>query len=128
MPTFDFKNIIDKIVQGAIASISNPFIVIAALTVAIYGLLSHFTDLGSIFEFPEIQPLEVFFTTEDHNAMLDLVLYVVDFQNLYYFYSVISIATVGFINFMIVFSVSCIGAISIFMSYNSIRRALKDYT
>lgn len=127
MPTFDFSNIIRKIVQAAISAVSNPFIIIGALTVAIYGLINSFTSLTSIFQFPEISSEQLPFDNWDDNAFRDLILYVFDFNNLYYFYSIIRIATQEFINFMIGFSISCIGSISIWMGYNGIRRALKDY-
>lgn len=128
MPTFDFSNIIRKIVQAAVSAVSNPFIIIAAITVAIYGLIDSFTSLTSVFQFPEIHAEELPFDNWDSNAFRDIILYVFDFQNLYYFYNIIRIATQELINFMIGFTISCIGAISIWMGYNGIRRALKDYT
>lgn len=127
MPTFDFSNIVRKVIQAAVATVSNPFVIIAALTASIYLLIDSFSGLTSIFQFPEIHPEELPFDNWDDNAFRDLILYVFDFNNLYHFYSIIKYATIGFINFMIVFTISCIGAISLWMGYNGIRRALKDY-
>jgi hypothetical protein len=125
MPTFDFSNIVRKIVQTAIASISNPLVIIAGLIVSIYSILSNFTNLDSVFSFPEIEPLESI--TDFSSPFMQCILYVIDFERIYHFYNIISTATIGFINFLIAFTISCIGAISTYLGYNSIRRALKDY-
>lgn len=124
MPTFDFINIIRKIIQAAISTVCSPVGGVLAASALLMTLLSTFTDFFTSFSFPSFSINLNFDTTSD---LLQLLFYCVNVDLLVQILSSFFSIVTTIITFSCEFVISLAGVLLVVGAYKVVRQNLKDF-
>lgn len=126
MPTFDFANIINKIVRTAVSAVANPVVILtafaAAFTAALTVYVKFFTDLS----LPRVEFFSLNFSSFDSD-WLSFICYLVDYETLSSIFDFVLQVALGFIPVCLTFFVSLFTFYWVYRCAMTIRAALKDF-
>ena len=127
MPTFDFSNILRKIVAAAVSVAASPITaVLAGATI-----LATFADeivsfFSSDFSWPAFSLSSLPNLTQESNEILSLVLYAVDFDKVISFVDSVCSFFSGLLSFGVKFISSLLLVLVTVGAYKVVRKQLKD--
>lgn len=124
MPTFDFANIIRKVVSVAITVACNPVTIVIAAAGIIAGLLA---DFGQAYALPTISVPENIGWV-DSSGLLELVLYCINYSALVSIINFTFSSVVTIINFSLRFAAGLLTVVTMVAAYRAVRSKIKDFT
>lgn len=125
MPTFDFSNIVRKIVSAALVTIRNPIAICAAVIALITPLISTFTTWFNSFQFDGISGSIGFVYDDD---LTRLLLYSIAWDLYVEVFINIGNFIISTVNLLIRISITSFSVISIYGACRALRSIIKDFS
>lgn len=125
MPTFDFSNILSKIVRTALNAVANPFTIITTASAAITMAVTHWISTFDI-DLPSIDFDSSAFSEWIGDDWMDLVAYTIDYNTIKELGNFVIFLAASILPALITFIISCIGLYWTYKTYMTLRASLKD--
>ena len=126
MPTFDFANIINKIVRTVVSAVANPVVILTAFAAAVTAALTVYVRFFTDLSLPRVEFFSLNFSSFDSDWN-NFFCYLVDYETLVSIFDFVLQVAFNFIPVCLTFFVSLFTLYWVFKCAKTIRAALKDF-
>lgn len=127
MPTFDFSNIVKKIISLAVQASCSPIVVVLASATVIHSIVGNFTQWFSSISISNLLSKYQLSTEIFQSDLLSLFLYAIAWDETAEVINFVLSAFGSLLDFIITFSISLVGALIPLGVALVLRKSLKDW-
>ena len=126
MPTFDFANIINKIVRTVVSAVANPVVILTAFAAAVTAALTVYVKFFTDLSLPSVEVFNFNFSSFDSD-WLKFFCYLVDYETFVSIFGFVLQVAFNFIPVCLTFFISLFALYWVFKCAKTVRAALKDF-
>lgn len=127
MPTFDFSNIINKLVSATLSVVANPVVILTAFAAALSGAVGIYVSYFADLSLPSLPNISLDFSGDMNSLWADLAGYILAYDTLREIFNFVIRFFAGLIPAIITFIASLFTAFWAYKVANAIRASVQDF-